>query len=169
MQFPVGSVLFVDEVQNNGYTLVVTAVRPQDIELVSKALRKVVLPGQRRVHFNSESKANKSRFLRAIAELPIFCAVYHSRTKPGRVARSECIDQLLGDVQISRVARIIFEDDESLRGRERQQIAFEYHHAKPHEHPALWISDAIGWCHNRGGVWLTSVKSHIRTTIEIGH
>ena len=70
----------------------------------------------------------------------------------------------------SSISRLVIEDDESLRLRERQQIArhlagftepFSYTHANPHDEPPLWISDAIGWCWNRGGTWRKSVNEFI--------
>ena len=70
----------------------------------------------------------------------------------------------------SSISRLVIEDDESLRLRERQQIAhhlagfpepFSYTHANPHDEPPLWISDAIGWCWNRGGTWRKSVNGFI--------
>lgn len=29
-----------------------------------------------------------------------------------------------------------------------------YVHLKRHEEPLLWVSDAVAWCHQKGGPWI---------------
>jgi len=48
---------------------------------------------------------------------------------------------------------------ERLRRRGRA-AALRYEHAAPHEHPLLWVSDAIAWCLQAGGDWPRRIAFH---------
>jgi hypothetical protein len=49
--------VFVDESKHRDYLLVAAAVMPGDLTAARKAIREVVMPGQRRVHMKKESDA----------------------------------------------------------------------------------------------------------------
>ena len=162
--------VYLDECMASSYVLIATSIRPENVTHISRVLRAAVRPGQRRVHFNSESHAQRQSFIRLLAEIEFTCVLYVCDGPAPRRSREQCISKVLDDAVDSSISRLVIEDDESLRRRERQQIAhhlagfteqFSYAHANPHDEPPLWISDAIGWCWNRGGVWRKSVTGFI--------
>ena len=168
--FPRRSVVYLDECMASSYVLIATSVRPEKVTHISRVLRSAVRRGQRRVHFNSESKAQRQSFVRLLHEIEFACVLYVCDGPVPRQSREQCISKLLGDAVDSSISRLVIEDDESLRIRERQQIArhlagfteqFSYTHSNAHDEPPLWISDAIGWCWNRGGAWRKSVTGFI--------
>lgn len=67
----------------------------------------------------------------------------------------------------SGASKLIIERDDSLVTADRSLIAtvlraelspeIEYVHALPYEHPLLWVSDAVAWCHSSGGDWVRRV------------
>lgn len=66
------------------------------------------------------------------------------------------------------VAELVIERDESTEQVDRRLIAelirrrgahLRYRHASPHEHPLLWVSDAVAWCTSHGGDWSRRARS----------
>lgn len=174
-RFPRRSVVYVDECMASSYVLIATSVRPEEVTHIARVLRAAVRPGQHRVHFNSESNAQRQSFVRLLHGIEFACVLYVCNGPATRQSREKCISKLLDDAVDSSISRLVIEDDESLRRRERQQIArhlagfteqFLYTHANPHDEPPLWISDAIGWCWNRGGAWRKSVTGFIEKVEE---
>ena len=170
------SVVYLDESMASSYVLIATSVRPEKVTNISRVLRTAVRHGQRRVHFNSESNTQRQSFMRLLHEIEFACVLYLCDGPTPRQSREQCISRLLEDAVDSSISRLVIEDDESLRRRERQQIAhhlagfpdqFSYTHANPHDEPPLWISDAIGWCWNRGGVWRKSVTRFIEKVVSV--
>lgn len=168
--------VYLDECMASSYVLIATSIRPEKVTHISRVLRAAVRPGQRRVHFNSESHAQRQSFLRILAKIEFTCVLYVCDGPAPRRSREQCISKVLDDAVDSSISRLVIEDDESLRKRERQQIAhhlagfaeqFSYAHANPHDEPPLWISDAIGWCWNRGGVWRKSVIGFIENVESV--
>ena len=76
-----------------------------------------------------------------------------------KLAREHCMRRLVSDALSSKCHEIVIESDESVVILERKQLAqwtqsrIAYRHEEPHQEPALWISDAIGWAFRRGGSW----------------
>ncbi|WP_424447691.1 hypothetical protein [Microbacterium arborescens] len=41
----------------------------------------------------------------------------------------------------------------------------QYRHVAPHEHPLLWASDAVAWCHSNGGDWIRRVDAIVESRV----
>ncbi|MBN9157907.1 hypothetical protein [Microbacterium sp.] len=73
------------------------------------------------------------------------------------------------------VSQLILERDESLERADRRLIAdvirragtvdMQYRHAMPHEHPMLWVSDAVAWCYSNGGDWIRRVDTIVESRV----
>lgn len=73
------------------------------------------------------------------------------------------------------VAQLIIERDESLERDGRRLIAdtirhaessgMQYRHVAPHEHPLLWVSDAVAWCYSNGGEWIRRVDAIVESRV----
>ena len=163
--------VFVDESQRKHYIICAAIISPNHLAQVRTSLHKLLLPGQRRLHFVDESKQRRQKCLTAMAELPVQARIYASPHNES-VARKFLLDHLLNDLIPLQCERLVIES----RGvnpdtRERSQIAAAirngaapqviYHHMRPHEEPLLWVADAIAWAYGAGGEWRSLVEPQV--------
>lgn len=90
--------------------------------------------------------------------------------------RRACLDRLVQDVAATCVG-LTLESDVTQNSRDRQDLIeitrrvgcrdLRYAHRAPYEEPLLWIPDAIGWAHARGGVWRERASPVIHRAISI--
>ncbi|NEM91502.1 hypothetical protein [Galbitalea soli] len=161
----------MDESKTKGYFLAATAAGQNDVARLEKHLRSLLRPGQRRIHFTSESDSSRRTLLAALAGLELHVVVYCVRGVPDKIARARCLTALLDDLVDSRAQHVILERDESVEAKDREIIlaalrhrrdrSVTYGHAAAHEHPLLWVSDVVAWCCYRGGDWLRRARPMI--------
>jgi len=41
----------------------------------------------------------------------------------------------------------------------------QYRHVAPHEHPLLWVSDAVAWCYSNAGDWIRRVDAIVESRV----
>lgn len=63
MTFRAGDRVYVDESKARGYYVAATAVAVGDVRDCERELRALLLPGQRRLHFKSESDSRRRQIL----------------------------------------------------------------------------------------------------------
>ena len=156
MSFHPGDRVFVDESKARGYYLVAAASAVSSLHDSEKALRRLLKPGQRRIHFKSERDGRRREILSAMTALEVRGAVWVVKGRPDKEARPRCLEALTETALRDGVDQLIIERDESLQRADRSTIAemlrrgegasLQYGHASPHEHPLLWVSDAVAWC-----------------------
>jgi hypothetical protein len=76
--------VFVDETKERGYFLAVAALPSGDLAAARRAIRRLILPRQRRLHFKHESDARRGEIVRAVLGLGVRSS---STTAPGRSVR----------------------------------------------------------------------------------
>lgn len=161
---------FVDESKSPTY-LLAALVRPANIAQVRQEMAGMVLPRQRRIHFNNERDSRRSQIMARVAELPIEAAVYEACDAANqKVARRDCLAALVRDHIARDVRHLVLERDDSLVEFDRERLRAElqagnasdrmrFHHARAFEEPLLAIADAVAWCWGRGGHWRVKAKS----------
>ena len=164
--------VFVDESKARGYYVVATASATGWVQASEKALRGLLKPGQRRIHFKSESDRRRREILARLCELDVRVSVWLVRGVADREARPLCLAALTDKALRDRVAHLVIERDASLERADRQLIAaalrahpaaeFRYEHAAPHDRPLLWVSDAVAWCYSNGGDWVRRVEAIVQ-------
>lgn len=161
-------IIYVDESKARGYIMVATAIAPAEVREAERALRAMLRPGQRRIHFKSESDPRRRSVLSTMVGLPLRCSIWVVDGLPDTLARPRILGALTQAAQDAGAAQLILERDESLEVADRRLSAavtashtsdLRYRHAAPHEHPMLWVSDAVAWCQYRGGAWAERSKS----------
>jgi len=55
--------IFVDETKDRGYLIAASVVLPRDLQPARAALRALLLPGQRRIHFTKEKDPRRRAIL----------------------------------------------------------------------------------------------------------
>ncbi|NED96822.1 hypothetical protein G1H11_16055 [Phytoactinopolyspora alkaliphila] len=96
--FDPGAHVFVDEGKSKGYVLAATSTQPTSLAAARAAMRRLLLPGQDRLHFAKESDPRRRSILSAMAELDVSVILYVSPAKSHKVGRERCLQALLDDV-----------------------------------------------------------------------
>ena len=98
-----------------------------------------------------------------MATLELQVTVFICQGLDERQARVLCLEALVGMAVESEIFSLVIEKDESLVQADKRVIAgilmsqdsnLDYQHVGPHEHPLLWVSDAVAWSFTSGGDWL---------------
>lgn len=164
--------VFVDETKERGYLVAAAVVRPENLAAVRQAVRALILPRQRRIHFNGESKPRRHKVLNAIIDLVIYAFVYDATGWPnGKLARDACLTRLVDDLTEMGAARLVLERDDSTV-RPDQALLFaqlrragyhlKYEHLRAHEECLLSVPDAVAWCWVRGGQWRSRIQEIVK-------
>lgn len=167
--------VYVDESKARGYYVVATASAIGDVRASERALRDLLKPGQRRLHFKSESDSRRRQILSTICSLDVRVSVWLVKHRPDKEARPLSLGALVAEAVESGAALLIIERDESLERADRRLIAevirgvgsseMQYRHVAPHEHPLLWVSDAVAWCYSNGGDWIRRVDPIVASRV----
>lgn len=126
-------IAFIDETQaelrqgDARYVLLAAAVVGEAADRTRDALRRLLLPRQRRLHWNDERAARRDRIIKAISRMEFisYAAVepYARRTLEQR-ARASCFHHLLPALVDAGVGEVVVERrDEHLDREDRQTIA----------------------------------------------
>jgi hypothetical protein len=162
--------VFVDETKERGYLIAGAIVYPEKLATSRRLIRSLILPRQRRIHFNGESNPRRHKVLDAIVESGIRAVIYDAGTyRPSNRARDACLVRLLEDLEQWGAARLILERDDSVVRSDQTLLyartrltsfgeRFEYGHLRAHEEWLLSIADAVAWCWVRGGQWRARVE-----------
>ncbi|HEU5266785.1 MAG TPA: hypothetical protein VFU35_08790 [Jatrophihabitans sp.] len=77
--------VYVDESKQRDYLLVAAAIMPSSLANARRALRTLVMPGQRRLHMKKESIPRRQAIIDAIASTGATATIYNA----GRLRRHE--------------------------------------------------------------------------------
>jgi hypothetical protein len=168
--------VFVDETkQHRRLAMVAAVVAPADLREVRAAVRSLAKPGQRRVHFTSESSRRRNEILGTITELGLTATVYAcERGAPELDSRRSCLTRIVEDHATAH--RLIVERDDSLVAHDRRFLydavrktsaGLTYEHMRPHEECLLWVPDALAWCWSAGGEWGRRVRGML-AEVDLG-
>lgn len=159
-----GGHVFVDETKRRGYLVVAVVIVPQDVDTIRRALRELILPGQRRLHMKDENDRRKRALINAIAGADVTATVYNAgrRYRTERERRAACLRALVEDAAASGHARLIIEQDDSMISFDNQRLieatratgcgqTLRYEHRRASSEIALAVPDAIAWCWAKGG------------------
>lgn len=161
---------FSDESERAGVMLLsVVTIAPGDVEAARRALRGLLLPGQRRVHTAKESATRRRAVVDTVARIERLSAVvitYRRHEGDGRTRGRHLLLQAATGLAVGSgvVSWTLDDQDPAQRERDRASIAHALsgvdHHLQPtydhrpnHAEPLLWAADAICWAVGAGGDW----------------
>lgn len=167
--------VYVDESKARGYYVVATAAVVGGIRSSERTLRALLKPGQRRIHFKSESDGRRRLILSRMCALDVRVSVWIVKQRSDKEARPLTFRALVEEAARDGIDQMIIERDESVERADRRLIAeilrsdgvsgFRYQHAAPHEHPLLWVSDAVAWCYSSGGDWIRRAEAIVESRV----
>jgi hypothetical protein len=165
---------FVDESRRNStYYVAAAIVVPGQLTRTRKAMRSLLLPGQREIHFYKERPPRRRMIVDFIARLPLEIRMYQQPCgRHEEPARQECLKLLVQDLMDRDARRLVIDsredrdriDLETIRNAVRDQqhsamLVFEHMTSTSDE--LLWIADIAAWCYGTGGDWRARLKSII--------
>lgn len=178
MPFQPGDRVFVDESKSRGYYITAAAAQPLDLADTNRAIRSLLKPGQRRIHFKSESNPRRRGLLAELGRLDLRTIVYQTKIGSDREGRRVCLTALIDDLVTDRASELFIEQDASLLAADRRLIRDQlarrsalgqltYRHVAPADYPMLWVSDAVAWCQQAGGDWLRRAEPLVTVVVRL--
>jgi hypothetical protein len=166
---------FLDESRRGStYLVAVVSVRPRDLDAVRSALRRMVKPGQRRVHCKKESGSRRGELLALLHGLGIRARIWVCEHSNDQLARQVCLTAVARHMVKVRGARLALESCQHQDVLDRRTLAavagwggFNYDHFAPGEDPILWASDTIAWCYGAGGEWRRRVSDLVEEVVRL--
>lgn len=169
-----------DESERPGrYLMSCLVIAPPDVPRLRGATRQMLLPGQRRLHFHSESGHRQrqlaSDLLRFEADVSVFvCRSAHGRRS--REARAACLTAIVEHLQATGSAVKLTlesrheqdqEDHPVIWSARHRQPALDYEHVSGAEEPMLWLADAFAWLVGAGGEWRRRISPAVAQVIDV--
>lgn len=168
--------MFVDESERRGYRLVATTVELSALHSTRSLMRGLLLPSERRVHFKSEKDSRRKFIISQLVRAEFRVRIY---LQPGRGEhiRGNLLELLVREAIENGVTRLVLDSrDQAANARDRVAIAsrtkareagLAYEHIQASGEPALWISDAVAWCHGAGGDWPRRIAPLVVSTTRL--
>ena len=171
---------FIDESLRPGkYLLACVVVESQRAGELRRAVRHLMLPGERKLHFKTESPRRRRELLVAFGALDVTATVYICRTRLGRnheKARAECLGQAVRDLQKSDEPVQLFIErrdglDEAdgivVRRARRSAPLLLFEHLEPDHDPLLWLPDCFAWPVGASADWRRRVKPLLAGIVDV--
>jgi hypothetical protein len=168
---------FVDESKTPFFLFAAILVPSAHVANLRQLASALVLPRQRRIHFNNERDSRRSQLMAQFIELPIQAVIYQASDRVNeKTARDRCLTALISDHLSRGVLRLVLEREESRLASDRLIIkseaalagacTFVFEHLRAHEDALLAIPDAVAWCWARGGHWRVKAKQMVVDVID---
>lgn len=161
-----GGQVFVDESKAGDYLLIAAIIPATKLAVVRKMVRRLVLPGQGRIHMKKESDTRRKVILAEISGRDFSIIIYRARAGTGTELerRQRCISRLVHDAAIDLRTHICLERDDTLVLRDNRWLRdaaitedaaerLYYRHDVAGSEPLLALPDIVGWAWARGGMW----------------
>ncbi|HEV2781473.1 MAG TPA: hypothetical protein VGX25_18990 [Actinophytocola sp.] len=173
--------VFVDESpRGSQYLLAAALLRPGDLASTRALMRSLTVAGARKVHFKHERDSIKKDIVAALVSARARARVYLGCGEPETVGEL-VLRALVTDLAWAGMRRIVLDS----RGQERDQVdrriirstlvaagidteTVTYEHLQSHEDPALWVADAVAWCHGAGGDWRRRIGPMVESVVDLG-
>lgn len=170
--------VYVDETKARGYVVAAACVPTAAADSMRRALRDLLPRGQRRLHMVNEATPLRRKILGVLtdhrAEVDLFAAGQHYRTNIER--RRACLERLVMEIPAD-CTMLTLESDETQDRRDRHDLAqytrrhgrstLLYRHESPYAETLLWVPDAVGWAHARGGEWRRLADPVVRRIVDV--
>lgn len=155
--------VFADESKQGNYLFGVSSFAISDMQDARKTLRSMVMPGQRSIHFGNESEKRRHHLIDQILRLNVGLGIIDTNERNAKLGRDKGLEILVSLAISQEAVMLVVEKDESaflsdaqllkkLIGR-RDDCDLRFGISTRHEEPLLWVSDAIAWCYQRGGLF----------------
>ncbi len=160
---------FIDEsTRGRKYIICAATISSADLGPARRNLRSLRLPGQRRIHFATESDQRRRSLLKDMSTLGTTSVIYLANHGDQVAARAAIMITAVTQLRQAGVSRLVLEAREGQDHRDRAVIyralgpdpapPLSYTHHQPASEPLLWIPDAVAWAWGRGRSWRKRVE-----------
>ncbi|WP_241828475.1 hypothetical protein [Saccharothrix sp. CB00851] len=165
--------------RNDTYYLAVAIVPPKDLKRLRSALRALLFPGQRELHFYNEKQGRRKLLLSKLVESGPRVDIYRTSCRQGEErARQECVARLTDDLLDLQGHRLVFDSRasrdtfdvhtiRSVLNKRAGESLLVYEHVDSVDEPLLWLADIAVWCHGAGGDWARRAAPMIGSVIRL--
>jgi hypothetical protein len=171
---------FVDESRRNSmYYIAAAIVAPAQLAQTRKAMRSLLLPGQREIHFCKEIPRRRRAIADYIARLPVEVEIYYRRCDGhDEPARQACLRRLVDNLLARRAGRLVIDSRQDRDAHDRHTLydatekwlqvpELVYEHMSSNRDELLWIADVAAWCYRTGGDWRDRIRPIVTTKCEV--
>ncbi len=172
---------YVDESARPGrYLMCSVIVDPARAGTLRRHVKRLLLPGQSRLHFSKEGTRHRRQIASALVELEVEASIFVCRAELGRNEadmRRLCLAAIVSDLQVrgGPVSLILEsrhhqdpEDYPVIASARRRQPPLSYEHVDGDHEPLLWLPDSFAWLWGAGGEWQRRIASAVGSVIEVG-
>ncbi|MGW6443979.1 hypothetical protein [Lentzea sp. NPDC055074] len=173
---------FVDESRrNNTYLLAVALVPPGRLHTFRKALRCLLMSGQRELHCKKETPSRRKAITSRLVEVQVSVRLYKRSCDQGdEQARQACLRRLVEDLLNAGAHRLVLDsraqrDQHDLLtirtslGRVALSTNLVYEHCRASNEELLWIADFAAWCYGSGGEWRERVMPIVESIVDLDY
>jgi hypothetical protein len=169
--------LYLDESKAKNYIFVGVLVADGDSPRLRKRVAALKMPGQRSIHFVKEGDSRRKKLLQDFTDLGFQGLRFQSKEKNQKMAREECLRQIVRFAKDNGISNLVFERDESALMNDEKWLVDEisrvqaqdllgFRHLARNEEPLLWGADAFAWCITRGSDWHKRISTKITNADE---
>jgi hypothetical protein len=171
---------FVDESRRNStYYVAAAIVVPAQLAQTRKAMRSLLFPGQREIHFYKEKPPRRRAIVDTIARLPIEVQIYHRQcARQEEPARQACLLRLVDDLLARGAHRMVIDSREDRNvhdhstlygamGKRPHESGLVYEHVSSTSDELLWVADVAAWCYGTGGDWRRRIMPVVAKTCDV--
>ena len=101
--------VFVDEIKSRGFLMAAARCSAGDVGVNRKALRSLLLPGQERLHFRTESNQRRKKILQVVTDFRLLVDLYPVGVN-SHEARRRCLDAIVRDTATSAEILTLLDD-----------------------------------------------------------
>ncbi|MFJ5305220.1 hypothetical protein [Streptomyces sp. NPDC088350] len=164
------------------YLLAVTLVQPQTLDPTRATMLSLRAPGQRKLHWHSESSRRRAFVIERIAALDAQHLIVVRDGRPGEASerrRRKCLARTAWELDLRGVTRLIAESREARQnGRDMKTIAYLrsngtigsalrlFHEPGPRE-PLLWAADSVAGAYVAARTGTPGYFDTVRHAVEV--
>lgn len=163
--------MYIDESKSHGYLMVGAVIKGSSTHEARRALNAMLLPGQERIHFSSESDARRKEALEQMSTLAMPSLLVHAQgSARERDSRRRCLTTLVDFAGRDGISQVCIELNDSQQQLDRdvafglvrsdlQRRPVSFRWLRASQQPLLWIPDGFAWAYARGGTWRQRVRA----------
>ena len=170
--------IFVDESKAKDFILCSVEVEVSEIPQLRRALYKLTLPGQSRIHIVSESPRRRRLLVTSYREMSLKISILRVRGSTSVQSRNRALEALISRLDLNSTYQLWIERDENHVNSDQASLTqalrrlglennVSFFHADPKSQPLLWLPDAFAWLANRGGDWAKELKKFDASVIYL--
>jgi hypothetical protein len=173
---------FIDETKAKSYLVAAAVCSDSARAPALRAIRNLILPGQRSIHMKQESSRRRSQIADAVCDLKdtgveLLLLDAGRGPEPEVVRRERALQAVVERAACEPAAKLVLDLDQTLVARDARTLSaairetdsrsVTYCHQLLSSQPLLSIPDVVAWCWARGSDWRRRVAPIVTDVIKV--